>query len=139
MEDWSGQSDLVVFIQNRPKLTYLHNFSAIILLKIFIAKEVPPFHLRKVICLIFRVLYKVELWVEYGWNYIKFHPYSTYNSTLRKLLIIKVITIPRWKGGITNDKNYFSWNSIEKVLTTVKNWTKHGSHQENITVNPLKK
>jgi len=32
-----------------------------------------------------------------------------------------VITTQRWKGGITNDKNYFSEKVQEKVLTTVKN------------------
>ena len=36
--------------------------------------EVPPFHLGVVIILIIRRLYVVELWVEYGWNYMKFHP-----------------------------------------------------------------
>ena len=35
-------------------------------------------------------------------------------------LIIKTITVQRWKGGITNDKNYFSEKVQEKVLTTVK-------------------
>ena len=62
----------------------------------------------------------VELWVEYGWNYMKFHPNSTPNSTLCKPLIIRAVTPMRWKGGITNDKKYFSGNSVEKVLTTVK-------------------
>ena len=36
--------------------------------------EVPPFHLRNVIYLRINMLDKVELWVEYGWNYMKFHP-----------------------------------------------------------------
>ena len=51
---------------------------------------------------------------------MKFHPNSTPNSTSCKPLIIRVVTPMRWKGGITNDKKYFSGNSVEKVLTTVK-------------------
>ena len=35
-------------------------------------------------------------------------------------LIINAITAQRWKGGITNDKIYFSEKVQEKVLTTVK-------------------
>ena len=70
------------------------------------------------------VLGAVELVVELGWNYMKFHPYSTHNSTLDKLLIIREVTIRRWKGGITNEKIYFSEKRQEKVLTTVKNYTK---------------
>ena len=34
----------------------------------------------------------VELWVELGWNYMKFHPNSTHNPTIHKLLIINMIT-----------------------------------------------
>ena len=56
--------------------------------------------------------------MEYRWNYMKFHPYSTHNSTSRNPLIVKTITTPRWKGGITNDKIYFSENRQEKVVTT---------------------
>ena len=63
--------------------------------------EVPPFHLRGVIYLRINMLGRVELWVELGWNYVKFHPNSTHNSTGNKLLIIITITAPRWKGGIT--------------------------------------
>ena len=70
------------------------------------------------------VLDVVELWVEYGWNYMKFHPYSTHNSTLDKPLSIKDITKQGWKGGITINKKYFSEKRQEKVLTTVKNYTK---------------
>ncbi|MCI6402881.1 MAG: hypothetical protein MR820_02205 [Prevotella sp.] len=70
------------------------------------------------------VLDVVELEVELGWNYMKFHPYSTHNSTLDKPLSIKDITMPWWKGGITNNKKYFSEKRQEKVLTTVKNYTK---------------
>ena len=60
------------------------------------------------------------IWVEYGWNYMKFHPNFTPNSTIRNSLIIRGMTTPRWKGGITNEKKYFSENRGEKVLTTVK-------------------
>ena len=63
---------------------------------------------------------EVELGVELGWNYMKFHLNSTPNSTSCKPLIIRAVTPMRWKGGITNDKKYFSGNSVEKVLTTVK-------------------
>ena len=59
--------------------------------------------------------------MEYGWNYEKFHPYSTHNSTIGKSLIIKAITTSRWKGGISNKKKYFSEKRAEKVLTSVKN------------------
>ena len=31
-----------------------------------------------------------------------------------------MITTPRWKGGTSNDKKYFSEKVQEKVLTTVK-------------------
>ena len=64
------------------------------------------------------MLDKVELWVELGWNYMKFHPNSTHNSTMYKPLIIRAVAPPRWKGGITNDKKYFSEKVQEKVVTT---------------------
>ena len=70
--------------------------------------EVPPFHLRDVIYLRINMLGRVELWVELGWNYVKFHPNSTYNSTIYNSLIINMITTSRWKGGTSTDKNYFS-------------------------------
>ena len=101
-------------------LTFIHNFSAIILLKYFFVKEVPPFHLTDVIPLVINRLDRVELWWNYGWNYMKFHPNSTRNSTTFKHLIIKTITAPRWKGGITNDKKYFSGKRQENILITVK-------------------
>ncbi len=66
------------------------------------------------------MLDNVELWWNYGWNYMKFHPNSTRNSTTYKYLIICALTTTRWKGGITNDKNYFSEKGRKKVLTTVK-------------------
>ena len=62
---------------------------------------IPPFHLDEAIRLITNVLGMVELWVELGWNYVKFHPNSTPNSTLSNVLILRRITTPRWKGGIT--------------------------------------
>ena len=70
--------------------------------------EVPPCHLRGVIYLRINMLGRVELWVELGWNYVKFHPNSTYNSTIYNSLIINMITTSRWKGGTSTDKNYFS-------------------------------
>ena len=69
---------------------------------------IPPFHLDDAIRLIINVLGMVELWVELGWNYVKFHPNSTYNSTIYNSLIINMITTSRWKGGTSTDKNYFS-------------------------------
>ena len=70
--------------------------------------EVPPFHLRGVIYLRINMLGRVELGVELGWNYVKFHPNSTPNSTIYNSLIINMITTSRWKGGTSTDKNYFS-------------------------------
>ena len=70
--------------------------------------EVPPFHLRGVIYLRINMLGMVELWVELWWNYVKFHPNSTHNSTIYNSLIINMITTSRWKGGTSTDKNYFS-------------------------------
>ena len=43
---------------------------------------------------------------------------STHNSTLDKPLIIRAVTIRRWKGGITNEKIYFSEIRVGKVVTT---------------------
>ena len=60
----------------------------------------------------------VELEVELGWNYMKFHPYSTHNSTSHNVPNIKHICCPRWKGGITNNKNYFLRIIAEKLVTT---------------------
>ena len=57
----------------------------------------------------------VELGVELGWNYMKFHPNSTHNSTSPNTLNIKHICCPRWKGGITNDKKYFLRIIAEKL------------------------
>ena len=51
---------------------------------------------------------------------MKFHPNSTHNSTMYKPLIIRVVTSPRWKGGITNDKKYFSEKEQENILISVK-------------------
>ena len=68
---------------------------------------IPPFHHREVIYLSIRALDEVELWVELGWNYEKFHPNSTYNSTSANALILRWIISPWWKSGITNDIKYF--------------------------------
>ena len=57
----------------------------------------------------------VELGVELGWNYMKFHPNSTHNSTSPNTLNIKHIYYLRWKGGITNDKKYFLRIIAEKL------------------------
>ena len=106
------------------KLTFIHNFSALFQEKYFLSFVIPLFHHGEVITLSVSVLDVVELEVEYGWNYIKFHPYSTHNSTLDKPLIIRAVTMQRWKGGITINKKYFSEKRQEKVLTTVKNYTR---------------
>ena len=57
----------------------------------------------------------VELWVELGWNYMKFHPNSTHNSTMYNILIIKNITPTRWKGGTSFTKNIFRRIIAEKL------------------------
>ena len=51
-------------------LTFIHNFSAIILRKKIYAKEVPLFHLAGVIHLIISTLDMVELGWNYGWNFM---------------------------------------------------------------------
>ena len=107
---------------------FIHNFSALFQEKYFLSFVIPPFHHDGGITLSVSVLYEVELVVEYGWNYRKFHPYSTHNSTLDKPLSIREVTIQGWKSGITNEKIYFSEIRVGKVLTTVKNNTKYGYH-----------
>ena len=96
-------------------LTVVKTFSYLFSEKYFLLFVIPPFHPCMVIPLIPNGLSKVELWVEYGWNYMKFHPNSTTNSTTSNTLILIVITPPWWKGGITNDKKYFSWKRAEKL------------------------
>ena len=49
----------------------------------------------------------MELWVELGWNYMKFHPNSTHNSTIPILLITNNLTYQGWKGGITLQEIFF--------------------------------
>ena len=49
----------------------------------------------------------MELWVELGWNYMKFHPNSTPNSTIPILLITNNLTRQGWNGGITLQEIYF--------------------------------
>ena len=68
---------------------------------------IPPFHLGVDNVLIIKKISMVELVVELGWNYMKFHPNSTHNSTILIFLIIKTIATPRWKGGITFRKIIF--------------------------------
>ena len=68
---------------------------------------IPPFHLGVTNVLIIKKISMVELGVELGWNYMKFHPNSTPNSTILIFLIIKTIATPRWKGGITFRKIIF--------------------------------
>ena len=51
-------------------LTFIHNFSAIILRKKNYAIEVPLFHLTAVISLVINMLGKVELGWNYGWNFM---------------------------------------------------------------------
>ena len=99
-------------------LTLVNTFSALFSEKYFFLFDIPPFHLDVVIALIISDLPMVELWVEYRWNYEKFHPYSTRNSTKRNRLTIKAIITQRWNGGITNNKKYFSEKVQEKVVTT---------------------
>ena len=97
------------------KLTFIHNFSALFQEKYFLSFVIPLFHHGEGITLSVSVLDVVELEVELGWNYMKFHPNSTTNSTTSNTLILIVITPPWWKGGITNDKKYFSWKRAEKL------------------------
>ena len=110
-----GLSDWVNWMENRWKLTYIHNFSVIILWKINLRNVIPPFPLRDVITLSISTLNRVELVVELGWNYMKFHPNSTHNSTLPNVLILKVITSRRWKSGITFRKFIFQRIMTEKL------------------------
>ena len=70
----------------------------------------------------------VELWVELGWNYMKFHPNSTYNSTYFILLIFNVLSMRWWNGGITFSKFFFSvnygWKYVKKcenILISLQN------------------
>ena len=49
------------------------------------------------------------------WNYMKFHPNSTHNSTMYNILIIKDITPMRWKGGTSFAKNIFRRIIAEKL------------------------
>ena len=54
-------------------LTIVKTFSYLFSEKYFLLFVIPPFHPCMVISLILNGLSKVELWVEYGWNYMKFH------------------------------------------------------------------
>ena len=96
-------------------LTVVNTFSHLFPEKYFLSFVIPPFHLRIVTTLIINGLSKVELQVELGWNYMKFHPYSTHNSTTPNTLTLNTIIYARWKGGITNEKKYFMRIIAEKL------------------------
>lgn len=49
---------------------------------------------------------------------MKFHPYSTHNSTTPNTLMLNTIIYAWWKGGITNEKKYFMRIIAEKLVTT---------------------
>ena len=51
-------------------LTIVKNFSCLFSEKYFLLFVIPPFHPCMVISLILNGLSKVELWVEYGWNFM---------------------------------------------------------------------
>ena len=69
---------------------------------------------------------------SHGWNFMKFHPNSTTNSTLFNVLILKVITFRRWKSGITFRKFIFqrimtekSWIYVNFRLRCGSPWIAH--------------
>ena len=70
-------------------LTAVNTFSCLFSEKYFLSFVIPPFNLVVVITLIIKGLLVVELVVELGWNYMKFHPNSTYNSTSSNALILR--------------------------------------------------
>ena len=70
-------------------LTAVNTFSCLFSEKYFLSFVIPPFHLAVVIILIINGLFEVELVVELGWNYVKFHPNSTCNSTISNALILR--------------------------------------------------
>ena len=51
-------------------LTVVKTFSCLFSEKYFLLIVIPPFHLCMVTALIINGLSKVELWVEYGWNFM---------------------------------------------------------------------
>ena len=55
-------------------LTVVNTFSALFQEKYFLSFVIPPFHLGVTTVLIVNALCVVELVVELGWNYMKFHP-----------------------------------------------------------------
>ena len=55
-------------------LTVVNIFSASFSEKYFLSFVIPPFHLSTLIVLIVKQMPMVELRVELGWNYMKFHP-----------------------------------------------------------------
>ena len=66
-------------------LTAVNTFFYLFSEKYFLSFVIPPFHLAVVIILIINGLFEVELVVELGWNYVKFHP----NSTMSNALILR--------------------------------------------------
>ena len=70
-------------------LTAVNTFSRLFSEKYFLSFVIPPFHLAVVITLIISELFEVELGVELGWNYVKFHPNSTYNSPSPNTLVLR--------------------------------------------------
>ena len=105
-------------------LTVVNTFSMLFQEKYFLSFVIPPFHLSGITTLIINGLCRVELWVEYGWNYVKFHPYSTHNSTSHNILTIKHITSPRWKSGICFAEKKSQRKTGEKLWTDVKSMSK---------------
>ena len=55
-------------------LTPVNTFPILFQEKYFFSFIIPPFHPYIVTTLVIRGLCLVELRVEYGWNYMKFHP-----------------------------------------------------------------
>ena len=70
MEGWGRASCSKPGCGNDSFLTYIQNFSAVILRKKIIAIEIPLFHLWYIMCLIISMLYKVELGWNYRWNFM---------------------------------------------------------------------
>ena len=51
-------------------LTVISTFSALFSEKYFLLNVIPPFHLTPINILIISGLYMVELWWNYGWNFM---------------------------------------------------------------------
>ena len=96
-------------------LTVVNTFPYTFSEKYFLLFVIPPFHLCMVIIVIIKRLRVVELPVEYGWNYMKFHPYFHHNSTLSNTLNVRYIDYQRWKSGTSLTKNIFLRIIAEKL------------------------